>query len=65
MSTATAITDQDVKVAITLACIGYLAEGQPSAVQQTTMKAMIQHHDLPTAGRWEIQWGPWKHETNL
>ncbi len=65
MPKAVAITDQDVRVAITLACIGYIAEGHSSEIQQSEMRAALQQSDLPTAGKWEILWGPWKHQTNL
>jgi len=65
MPTAAADLDQDVRVAITLACLTYLAEGKSAEIQQATMRAALAQPDLPTAARWEIVWGPYKHETNL
>jgi len=65
MSTPIVIADQDVRVAITLASITYLAEGHAIEIQQCHMKAALEQTSLPTAGKWQILWGPWKHLSNL
>ena len=65
MSTAKAITDQDVQVAITLASISYLAENESRECMTKAMRTALQPGYLPTAGKWELRWGPYEHETNL
>ncbi len=65
MSIADQITERDVQVAFTFASIGYLAEGEPIECQQEAMRTALQAPDLPTEGKWQIVWGPWKCDTNL
>ncbi len=65
MSTAKDIPKQDVQVAITLASISHLAEGESREGMTGAMRTALQQGDLPTAGKWELRWGPFEHETNL
>jgi hypothetical protein len=57
--------DPDVKVAITLASVGYEGEGQLLARKLALMAKTLEHPDLPTAGKWTITWGPVEFETDL
>jgi hypothetical protein len=57
--------DPDVKVAITLASIGYEGEGQGLPWKLKLMTEKLEHADLPTAGNWTITFGPVEFESDL
>ena len=59
------IFEVDVQIAITLACIGYLAEGGSPAEKYAAMGKGLRQPDLPTAGRWRIVWGPAEADSSL
>lgn len=57
--------DLDVKVAITLASVGYEGEGVLLAKKHALMTRALEDADLPTAGRGTITRGPAEFETDL
>jgi hypothetical protein len=60
-----AVRDRDVKVAITLCCVGYEGEGTSSEKKLSAMNAVLSHAALPTANQWKIVWGPAEFETDV
>jgi pimeloyl-ACP methyl ester carboxylesterase len=64
-SSAPNTVGRDVQVAMTLACIGYLGEGEPMSSKVQQMTAALARPDLPTARQWSIVWGPAEYETDL
>jgi hypothetical protein len=54
----TPIADRDVQVAITLASLTYMNEDERPEVQHAAIEKQLTHTDLPTAGLWELAWGP-------
>lgn len=65
MSKPVALIDKDVQVAITLASIGYLAEGEPIDDKKQRMLQALAVPDLPTARSWQLVWGPTDYDTAL
>ena len=59
------IFEVDVQIALSLASIGYLGEGASNDVKYELMVEAIKQPDLPTAGRWQIVWGPAEADTSL
>lgn len=65
MSKPVALIDKDFQVAITLASISYLAEGEPIDAKKQRMLQALAVADLPTAKSWQLIWGPADYDTAL
>lgn len=65
MGKPVALIDKDVQVAITLASVAYLDEGKPIDEKKHRMLEALAVPDLPTAGAWELIWGPADYDTAL
>ena len=58
-------TPEDLRIAITLASLSYLAEDESLDQKKAAIRAALTQTSLPTRNEWSLQWGPAEYQTDL